>query len=270
MKRPAFQFYPADWRKDVELQSCSMAAQGLWVNILCLAHECDPYGHLSVNGKAMSVPQLARHVGLDAKHAQALLDELIDAGVARMKADGMIFSKRMVDDEGLRNRRAIGGSAGAEYGEKGASSGIKGGRPSTKITPLKTPLGEAKEPPPSSSSSSSSTRDSPIPPKGAKTAVGLKAWIESVKAKGEKSIPEGDLVFDYADEIGLPHEFLALAWREFRHHYAQPEAKKYRDWRSVFRKAVRGNWLKLWWLDGDTYTLTTRGLQAQRVSEKAA
>ena len=51
-------------RKDVELQSCSMAAQGLWINAMCLAHECEPYGHLTVNGKGMTVPQLARQVGL--------------------------------------------------------------------------------------------------------------------------------------------------------------------------------------------------------------
>ena len=30
MKRPAFQFYPSDWRKDMALQSCSVAARGLW------------------------------------------------------------------------------------------------------------------------------------------------------------------------------------------------------------------------------------------------
>ena len=83
MKRPAFQFYPADWRKDVELQSCSMAAQGLWINVMCLAHECEPYGHLTINGKAMTPAQLGRQVGLSARECETLLDELIDAGVAR-------------------------------------------------------------------------------------------------------------------------------------------------------------------------------------------
>lgn len=62
MKRPAFQFYPADWRKDVELQSCSMAAQGLWINAMCIAHECEPYGHLTINNKAMTPAQLGRQV----------------------------------------------------------------------------------------------------------------------------------------------------------------------------------------------------------------
>ena len=114
--------------------------------------------------------------------------------------------------------------------------------------------------------------NTPHTPQGGKTAaVSLKAWLEDIKAKGEKAIPEDDAVFAYADEVGIPVEFLSLAWREFRHRYTQPDAKRYRDWRAVFRKAVRGNWLKLWWLDGQQYAMTTVGMQAQRAhGEKAA
>jgi chorismate mutase len=112
----------------------------------------------------------------------------------------------------------------------------------------------------------------PKPPKGGKPGpVGLSAWIEVAKASGEKLVPDGDPVFVYAESIGLPNEFLHLAWLEFKHQYQQPGAKRYIDWRAVFRKAVRGNWLKLWWLEGDKYALTTRGMQAQRAhQEKAA
>ena len=99
---------------------------------------------------------------------------------------------------------------------------------------------------------------------------GLKAWLAATKAAGEKPIPDGDPVFAYADSIGLPTEFLHLAWVEFRHRYTQPGAKQYRDWRSVFRKAVRGNWLKLWLCDGKVFTLTTTGQQARIARDKAA
>ena len=70
-------------------------------------------------------------------------------------------------------------------------------------------------------------------------------------------------MFGYADEIALPREFLHLAWREFRTRHGDG-SKRYRDWRAVFRRAVRGNWLKLWYLAADQYQLTTVGLQAQR------
>lgn len=114
----------------------------------------------------------------------------------------------------------------------------------------------------------------PIPPKGGRaaksSAVSLPTWLGAVKAKGEKSIPDGDPVLAYADEVGLPVEFLQLAWKEFRHRYSQPDAKRYRDWRAVFRKAVRGNWLKLWWLDGQQFALTTAGMQAKLAHGKEA
>ncbi len=191
MKRPAFQFYPADWRKDAALQSCSVAAQGLWINVLCIAHECDPYGHLTVNGRAMSAAQVARLVGLSAKECEALLTELDEAGVSARNADGALYSRRMVRDEELRNKRASGGSAGAQHGSKGGGHGDKGGRPklstrgdaSDEQGGLNNPPSEAQsaneeppnKPPPSSSSSSSSEIQSfehtQGPPKAAEVCV---------------------------------------------------------------------------------------------------
>ncbi len=153
MKRPAFQFYPADWRKDMALQSCSIAARGLWVDMLCIAHECEPYGHLTVNLKPMTASQIGRHTGLTERETIKLLAELADAGVSSTTAEGVIFSRRMVRDEDLRNRRAEGGKAGSEFGKLGAEHGSKGGRPSASRGVYKPPL----EPPPSSSSSSSTS-----------------------------------------------------------------------------------------------------------------
>jgi hypothetical protein len=163
LKRPAFQFYPADWRKDMALQSCSVSARGLWVDMLCIAHECEPYGHLTVNGKAMTPAQIGRHTGLTERECSKLLDELADSGVSSVTAEGVIFSRRMVRDEEVRNKRAEGGKAGSEHGEKGAVHGVKGGRPKKVRGVSEPPI----EPPPSSSSSSSSSEENPLTPKGA-------------------------------------------------------------------------------------------------------
>lgn len=132
MKRPSFQFYPADWRKDMALQSCSVAARGLWMDMMCIAHECEPYGHLTVNGKAMTPAQIGRHCGLTEKEAAKLVAELEDAGVPSRTADGVIYSRRMVADECLRNRRAEGGQQGAQHGHKGKEFGKLGGNPKKK------------------------------------------------------------------------------------------------------------------------------------------
>ena len=47
MKRPSFQFYPGDWLHDTGLRACSLAARGLWIDIVCFMHQAEPYGHLT-------------------------------------------------------------------------------------------------------------------------------------------------------------------------------------------------------------------------------
>lgn len=148
-------------------------------------------------------------------------------------------------------------------------NGKKGGRPKkspegTQEKPTGFLLGSENE----TQSKAHQTPDTnnqitPKPPRGA-NAVSLKTWAEERKAAGEVLIPDDDPVFAYAAEVGIPDEFMALAWAEFKHRYSQPGAKKYKDWRAVFRKAIRGNWLRLWLCDGNTYRLTTVGQQAQR------
>lgn len=167
MRRPAFQFYPADWRKDSALQSCSTAAKGLWIEMMCIAHECSPYGVLSINGKAMTAPQIARLAGETEKVAAKLIAELEGAGVLSRTEQGAIYSRRMVKDEQVREARAKGGEAGAEHGAKGAEHGAKGGRPPKENPPSETSEGGLKggyspenKPPPSTSSSSSSSKHS--------------------------------------------------------------------------------------------------------------
>lgn len=158
-KRPSFQFYPNDWRTDQQLRLCSMAARGLWADVLCLMHEGEPYGHLTDLGKAMTTDALAKLVGESAPAVKRWLSELQAREIFSVTAEGVIFSRRMVRDEALREARASGGQAGAEHGAKGASHGAKGGRPKApKGGSEEKPRGDIKpplEPPPSSSSPAS-------------------------------------------------------------------------------------------------------------------
>lgn len=118
----------------------------------------------------------------------------------------------------------------------------------------------------------------PIPPKGGdpapekkRAAFGLKTYIDECKLQNVKPIPDDDPVFEYAQEAGIGDEMLALHWREFLARYKQPDAKKYKDWRSVFRKSVRGNWFKLWFFDpAGVCLLANAGLQARNVHKRKA
>jgi hypothetical protein len=118
----------------------------------------------------------------------------------------------------------------------------------------------------------------PIPPKGGngpeetgagkpkrKAAIAFQTFLDDCRSRGEKAVPDEDPVFTYADETGIPIEFLRLHWLEFKERYTAPDAKRYKDWRSVYRKSVRGCWFKLWYLRADGECgLTTQGEQAKR------
>lgn len=149
MKRPAFQFYPADWRKDSALQSCSVAARGLWIELMCIMHECEPYGVLAINGRPMQPAQIARLVGEGEKVVRGLLEELEAAAVFSRDESGAVFSRRMLKDERIRSIRA--------------SAGRLGGNPNLlNQKDNQAPKQKAKQKPTPSSSSSSSTTSSPI------------------------------------------------------------------------------------------------------------
>lgn len=97
-KQPWIKFYPSDWRADPALRVCSLAARGLWFEMLCLMHEAQPYGYLVVNGRPVTDRQLASLVGCDLGEISGLLDELRSAGVFDEEG-GIIVSRRMVRDQ---------------------------------------------------------------------------------------------------------------------------------------------------------------------------
>lgn len=112
IKRPAFQVYPGDWRRDTALQSCSPVARGLWWELICVMHECTPYGHLAVNGRALKDVQAAAMVHYPLPLYRKALAEIEAAGVSSRNEAGLLYSRRMVRDERLRNLRSAAGKLG--------------------------------------------------------------------------------------------------------------------------------------------------------------
>jgi hypothetical protein len=117
-------------------------------------------------------------------------------------------------------------------------------------------------------------KDSPITPKGgdakARGSIALNTFLTECKEKGENPIPDDDPVLTYCASIGIPQEFLALQWKEFKDRY-RDGTKRYKDWRRVFGNSVRGNWFKLWAINANgEYFLTTTGKQAERANKEAA
>jgi len=100
-KLPAFQWYPKDWQADA-IFGCSLAARGLWLEMLHVMHGCEPYGYLVENGRPMTDERIARKCGTTPQEYSALLAELDAAGIPRRTNSGIIFSKRLVEDQKRR------------------------------------------------------------------------------------------------------------------------------------------------------------------------
>ena len=96
-KLPAFQFYPGDWLQD-SIAGCSLAAQGLWLRMMFIAHNSGKYGYLEQDGKPLSPEAVARRCGCSPEQYLSLLSELDAAVIPSRTKTGVIFSRRMVRD----------------------------------------------------------------------------------------------------------------------------------------------------------------------------
>lgn len=111
--RPWMKFYPENWRADPTLRMCSLAARGLWIEMICLMHEAPTRGDLIVSGQKVLGCQLAALVGAPVDETEALLSELEAAGVFSRDDEGTIYSRRMRRDE---KKSAIGKGHGKDGG----------------------------------------------------------------------------------------------------------------------------------------------------------
>jgi 5-methylcytosine-specific restriction endonuclease McrA len=116
---PWMKFYPADWRADAMLRLCSIAARGLWAEMMCIMHAATPYGSLLVNERRIDKRQLAGLAGVSEKECCALLFELEGNGVFSRDEDGTIYSRRMRRDHERADEGRI--SVKRKWGE-GASN----------------------------------------------------------------------------------------------------------------------------------------------------
>lgn len=82
MKRPSFQFYPADWKGNANLRRCSKAARGDWMDILCVLHDSDQYGVVR-----WPLADLVNAAGADMK----LVREMVSKGVLKGAESGRVF-----------------------------------------------------------------------------------------------------------------------------------------------------------------------------------
>jgi len=151
-KLPAFQFYPADWRKDPGIGALSYEQRGIWFEMLCIMHESESRGYLQINGKKIEINVLSRILGLNKQKLSKAIATFIEFKVCSIDDNGVIYSRRMVKDEHIRQVRA--------------EAGKKGGNPRLldlhKQTPKQNPTPSYPYSSPSSITSSESTNPLPL------------------------------------------------------------------------------------------------------------
>lgn len=215
-KRPAFQFYPGDWRTDPGLRLCSLLARGLWIEMMAIMHEGEPYGHLTVQGRPINDEMLARLVGETPAAVRRAVKDLEIHEVFSRTDGGIIYSRRMVRDEGLRNLRASGGALGKEHGHKGAPHGAKGGRPRKDKAPSHDDGRGVILPAPSSSSSSPSPNIDDVDGEARDRPTDLAELADDLsRLVGVRHLEPGrmaqhiDLVRDWIDRGATPDDLRA-------------------------------------------------------------
>lgn len=112
MRQPWFKFFPTDWRADPALKSCSLAARGLWMEMLGIMHEAEPRGHLLINGQPVTPTTLSALVGAPKESVVGLLAELEAAGVFSRRKNGTIVSRRMERDVARTMKAKANGNKG--------------------------------------------------------------------------------------------------------------------------------------------------------------
>ena len=111
-KIPSFQFYPADWLNNIPLQSCSLAARGLLINMMCVMHQSEKYGYFLIRDKKPTPKQSQLCLKCDTKSFSRCIKELLETKCIRIDDNGVYYCRRMIEDEKLREIRRVAGGKG--------------------------------------------------------------------------------------------------------------------------------------------------------------
>lgn len=117
-KNPSATFYFNDWENDPELKPCSLAAQGLWMRLLCIAARSSEHGVVQIGDLNCSLPgglaHIALAVGRPLEEIAPLIDELLSSGAASQDRKKRITNRRMIRAAALSGKRAKCGKLGAD------------------------------------------------------------------------------------------------------------------------------------------------------------
>lgn len=137
---PSCTWFWNDHEADAGLKLCSLAAQGLWMRMLCVAARHDPIGYVAVAGRKLELGEIAQIGSIDLARADELLGELERNRVFSRDRKGRIYNRRMVRDDQKRREAKRNGKLG------GNPSLCKDAGKSRGVNPRDKPGVKAQEP----------------------------------------------------------------------------------------------------------------------------
>jgi len=186
-KHPWFKFFPANWRGNTKLRLCSIGARGLWMEMLCIMHDAEPYGHLLNNGVAVSNKQLAQLAGIGLPEVQKYMCELELAGVYSRTDDKVIYSRKMVRDK-AKSEQAKG------WGSTGGNPELVGDDKGRVNPPVKGKDKPQKQEPHSTSKATAAAEAVVLDEGQEKQAFALRIMLAAIRSGKKWSVPNLDLV----------------------------------------------------------------------------
>lgn len=138
-------FYTRDWLSCAEVKFLPPDLRGLWFDMICYMWESVERGVMvKPNHQPYTKDEITAMIGKDCSGSYCWLEILIENGVCAIRGDGAIYSRRMVKDEVIREKRKIAGKKGGDvtkakvFTKQDPSSGSSG----DSITPPPPPTPE--------------------------------------------------------------------------------------------------------------------------------
>lgn len=228
-----------------------MEARGLWIDLLCLMHQGEPYGHLTFKGYSYAtatdvatalVRCINRVTGADVRVIKRVLIELEEAKIFSKTENGIIFSRRMVQDEKTRQLRANAGFKALENPNVPKArytyeDDLEGGAGwmSSKVEVVGIDGQHYADPSPSSSSSSSSSKKKN---KSKSRGVGGTGGEGSVRGAGVVGGVGGEGVLSVPEKNGHGKIAPAMGHEEWLAHLQAMDAYRHLNVRVLYSRMV--------------------------------
>jgi len=132
VKKSWVKFYPADYKGDESLSACSIAARGLWMEMLTVMFASEPPGYMVWrNGKPIPETKLRKTLRLleTPEEIVAALRELEENYVFSRTPEGVIFCRRIVREAERSRKMAAIARVGVEKRRTAAASQQSGEQP---------------------------------------------------------------------------------------------------------------------------------------------